>query len=392
MRLTILAMLIASVAGGQTTWPTKGWPTATPAQVGLNAAVLDSIDKEIASGRYGYVDRMLVIRHGRVAYDRSYKQDYDRAYGDSARTKNPLNAHDFTGSYNYFNPWWHPTYRRGDLHTLQSVSKTITSVVIGTAVTRGDFPSIDTPVLTFFDTTKVANIDARKRRLTIRHLLTMTAGFDWNEGLPYIDPRNAAVGMEGSYDWVKFTIDRPMSEDPGSRWNYNSGATELLAHIFRTATKVDIEEYAAQHLFAPLGIDRWFWKRTPAGLIDTEGGLYLEARDLAKIWYLFVKDGMWDGKRIVSHDWVQASITPAIAVGPAPNAPRYGLKWWLYQNPRDPSRYVWAGSGFGGQVPMAIAEDDLIIVFNAWNILPGGRGLPSNAMLRRILAAVTDRK
>ena len=393
MRLLIFAVSLAyaSAAVAQATWPTKGWPNATPQSVGLNAAVLDSIDAEIKAGRYGYVDRMLVIRRGRVAYDRSYQHDYDKIYGDSVRAPGALNPHDEGSPYNYYNPWWHPYYRRGDLHTLQSVTKTITSVVIGTAVTRGEFPSLDTPVLSFFDVAKVANVDDRKRRMTIRHLLDMTAGFDWNESLPYADPNNAAIRMEGSYDWIKFTIDRPMAEDPGTRWNYNSGASQLLAHIFRSATKTDIEEYAARHLFAPLGIERWFWKRTPAGMVDTEGGMYLEARDLAKIWFLFMKNGMWEGKRVLSPEWVISSVTPSVPVGPAPNAPKYSLKWWLYPHPRDPARYVWGGSGFGGQLPSALPDEDLLVVFNGWNILPGGRGLPRGQVLSRIVGAITDR-
>jgi CubicO group peptidase (beta-lactamase class C family) len=390
--LLIALALHGARAQTSQSWPTRGWPTANPDAVGLNAAVLDSIDAEIRSGRYGYIDRMLVIRRGQVAYDRSYRQNYDSIYADSARTKGPLNPHDLTSPYNYYAPWWHPHYRRGDLHTLQSVTKTITSVVIGTAVTRGEFPSLDTPVLSFFDASKVANVDERKRRMTLRHLLTMTAGLDWNEGLPYADPRNTAVVMEGSYDWVKLAIDRPMSEEPGTRFNYNSGASQLLAHIFRRATQTDIEEYAARHLFAPLGIERWFWKRTPAGLVDTEGGLYLEARDLAKIWYLFMKNGTWEGRRVVSEEWVRSSVTPAIAVGSAPNAARYGLKWWLYRNPTDSTRYVWAGSGFGGQSPIAVPEDDMIIIFNGWNILPGRPGLPLRRTLDRLLAAVLDRR
>ena len=393
--LRVIAALLPTLslaASAQTSWPTKGWPTTTPRAVGLNAAVLDSIDAEITSGRYGYVDRMLVIRRGQIAYDKSYRHDYDRIYADSARAHGPLNAHDLTGPYNYYAPWWHPYYRRGDLHTLQSVTKTITSVVIGTAVTRGEFPSIDTPVLSFFDTTKIQSIDDRKRRITIRHLLTMTDGMDWRENLPYTDPKNTTVAMEGSYDWIKFTLDQPMAREPGELWNYNSGASQLLAHIFRRATQMDVEEYAARHLFAPLGIERWFWKRTPAGLVDTEGGLYLEARDLAKIWYLFVKNGTWDGKQVVSPDWVRSSIAPAKAVSSAPNAARYGYKWWLFRNPRDSTRFVLAGSGFGGQWPLAIPEDDMVVVFNGWNILPGRPGLRVGQILPRLVNAVTDRR
>jgi CubicO group peptidase (beta-lactamase class C family) len=391
LRLASLLLCWASPLFGQDSAPGRSWPTATPAAVGLNASVLDSIDAEIRLGRYGYVDRMLVIRHGQIAYDASYPHDYDAIYGDSARVTNALNPHDPTGPYNYFSAWWHPTYRGGDLHTLQSVTKTVTSVVIGTAVTRGDFPGIDTPVLTFFDTTTVANIDERKRRVTVRHLLTMTGGFDWDENLPYIDPNNSAVAMEASYDWVKFTIDRPMAREPGTRFNYSSGESELLAYIFRRATGMDIEEYAARHLFMPLGIERWFWKRTPAGLIDTEGGLYLEARDLARIWYLFSQNGSWNGVQVVSAEWVRASVTPAVSVGTGPNAVRYGLKWWLYPDPVDPSRFVWSGSGFGGQLPMLFPDLDLIVVFNAWNILSGGPRLLPGPVMDRLAKAATGR-
>jgi CubicO group peptidase (beta-lactamase class C family) len=90
-----------------------------------------------------------------------------------------------------------------------------------------------------------------------------------------------------------------MMEEPGVRFNYNSGATEVVAYVFHRATGIDVEEYAARHLFAPLGITRWFWKRSSSGLVDTEGGLYLEARDLAKIAYLFLHNREWDGKQMV---------------------------------------------------------------------------------------------
>ena len=388
--IALLAGAVSAVAA-QGTAPGRTWPTVRPADVGVNASVLDSIDTEIKAGRYGFVDRMLVIRHGRVAYDATYTHDYDKIYGDSAKVTNALNPHDPTGPYNYFSAWWHPWYqnRQGDLHSLQSVTKTVTSVVIGAAVTRGEFPSIDTPILQFFDTSKVANIDDRKRRITIRHLLTMTGGFDWNENLPYIDPNNTGTLMEASYDWVKYMIDRPMAREPGSLFNYSSGETELLAHIFRRATGVDVEEYAARHLFAPLGIERWFWKRTPAGLADTEGGLYLEARDLARIWYLFSRDGLWNGQRVVSSDWVRRSVTPSVTVGTGAGAPKYGFKWWLYPDPIDAGKVVWNGSGFGGQFPMYFPDLDLVAVFYGWNILPGRPSLPLRRVMERLAKSVT---
>lgn len=370
--------------------PGQRWPVTTPQRAGVSAAVLDSIDAEVKRGDYGHVDRILVIRGGRLLFDRRYAHDYGTINADSARRATVLRLHDPTGAYNYFNAWWHPYYRKGDLHTLQSVTKTVTSIVIGTAVTRGDFPPLDTPVLSFFDEATVAQVDERKRRMTVRHLLTMTAGLQWDEMKPYSDMTNSAVALEGSHDWVRYAIDRPMSHEPGTVFSYNSGASQLLAHVFRAATGTDIEEYAAAHLFAPLGIRDWHWKRTPTGLVDTEGGLYLASEDLAKLWELWLRDGVWQGTRVVSRDWVRQSVAPAVQVGKTPR--RYGLSWWLFPNPADTSRMMWAGGGFGGQHPIAIPELDMVVVVNGWNILAGGKALPAVKVVHRIIAGTKPAK
>jgi CubicO group peptidase (beta-lactamase class C family) len=377
------------VSAQQPSWPTKNWPSSTPQAEGLDRRILDTFHADIAAGKYGYVDSMLVIRHGKLAYERSYKHQYDRIYREEARTRSALNPHDPSGPYNYFNTWWHPYYRRGDLHTLQSVTKTVTSAVIGVAMGRKEFPDLNTPVIKFFDTAKVANVDDRKRRMTIRHLLTMTAGLDWNEDLPYADPNNTCTVMEASFDWVQFTIDRPMVHEPGQTFQYNSGATQLLSHIFMSATGKDIEEYAAEHLFWPLGINSYFWKRSPTGLVDTEGGLYLAPRDLAKIAYLYLKKGVWEGKQIVPLEWVEASIVPSVTVSAA--GVKYGYKWWLYPYGKE-SRLAFGGSGFGGQRPIVLPELDLVMVFTGWNILPDKPSLTPRVAIDRVLEAVLDRK
>lgn len=385
-----LLALTSLSAAAQTTAPGAAWPTAEPAAVGLNRAVLDSLDQEIQSGKYGYVDHVLIIRHGKVAWDKRYAHDYVAAYADSLHVKGPLNASDFSGPYNYYNPWWHPYYRGETLHTLQSVSKTVTSVIFGVAVTRGDIASVDRPVLSFFDTTAVSNIDDRKRHLTIRHLLTMTGGFDWNEAVSYMDPRNSATQLEASPDWVKFVINRPMAAEPGAVWAYNSGGSVLLADVFRKATGTDIEEYAAKYLFAPLGIHHWYWKRSPTGLIDTEGGLYLEPADLARIWYLFLHNGEWNGQRIVSADWVKTSVSPLVRTNAAATGPRYGLSWWLYPENGDTTHFYWSGNGFGGQFPVVFPEQDMVVVVNSWNILRG-KSLPMRPTLDRLSKAVVGK-
>ena len=380
-KLILIVALSAIVVQAQQ----NDWPTATPKSVGLDPKALAAFDAEIASGKFGRMDSLIIIRHGKLVFERRYAQDYDKIYGEEAKKTSPLNPHDPTGPYNYYNSWWHPWHQRGELHTLQSVSKTITSIIIGVARTRKDFPELDTPVMNFFDASKVANVDERKRRMTIRHLLTMSAGLDWKEDLPYSNPENTGIQMEASCDWVEYTINRPMAHEPGKVYHYNSGATQLLAHIFRVATGTDIEDYAVRHLFTPLGIKQHYWKRSPSGLVDAEGGMYLRPRDLAKLWYLFLKNGSWDGKQIVSPEYVKDSLTPHFDLGGA----KYGLKWWLYPYGKDNSMLAWAGSGFGGQRPIVLPEYDIVAVYNAWS-LGSTPGMRTRDAIDRLVGMVAD--
>jgi CubicO group peptidase (beta-lactamase class C family) len=150
---------------------------------------------------------------------------------------------------------------------MQSITKTVSSVIVGAAITRGDFKaSLDTPLMHYFDEAKVKNVDERKKRITLRHVLTMTTGMDWIEDVAYDDPRNEANLMEASDDWVQYVIDHPMVKEPGTLFNYSSGTSELLAYIFQKETGQDIEEYGEKYVFTPLGI-KHYWKRSPAGCI-----------------------------------------------------------------------------------------------------------------------------
>src|SRR5262249_12100093 len=186
----------------------------------------------------------------------------------------------------------------------------------------------------------VKNVDDRKRRITLRHVLTMTAGLAWTEDVPYDDPRSDSSLMEATDDWVQYVIDKTMAADPGKVFVYSSGVSELLAYIFRKETGQDIDSYGEKYLFRPLAIEH-FWKKTYLGEVDTEGGLYLNGRDLAKIGYLYLHDGRWNGNQLVSTAWVQESLKPQI---PAEDGYQYGFQWWL--NPRkDGQGFVWMARG-----------------------------------------------
>src|SRR5271165_4227281 len=380
--LLLVAMLPAFAASPN--FPTEGWPNSAPEGVGLSSEALLAMDTAFAAGKVPLVDDFLVIRCGRVAFERHYSHDYATIYHKEAHERGPLNAH-LTGPYNYFDPAWHPFYQGTDEHTMQSVSKSVTSATIGIAIARGDFKaSLDTPVLQYFDVKSVRNVDERKRRMTLRHVLTMTTGLDWDEDVAYDDPRNGSSRMEATRDWVRFVIDQPMANEPGSTFAYSSGATELLAHIFKRETGQDIEIYARRHLFAPLGIRHYHWKRTPLGVVDTEGGLYLSARDLAKIGYLYLSGGVWDGQRLLSEQWIANSMAPHVSLAADW---KYGYQWWLAPYGEGP-RYAWAARGIGGQLLLVFPQDELLAVLTAWRILDGKPYTP--AVIDMLRPAVRD--
>jgi CubicO group peptidase (beta-lactamase class C family) len=360
-------------------WPGASWVTSTPEEQGMDSAVLSALDAEFASGRHGLIDGMLVVRHGRVLFDRGYRNDYVKLY----RGKDPVR-----GPYNYYDPDWHPWYRGGDLHTLQSVTKSVTSAAVGLAISRGEIPDVDVAILKYFDARTVANLDDRKRSIRLRDLLTMTAGLHWDEdSVPYTDPRNNCAAMEASHDWVRYVIGMPMEQDPGRVFRYSSGVSQLLSHILLKATGRPVDAYAAELLFRPIGIRSFYWKHAPDGLPDTEGGLYLTRQDLARFGYLYLHGGVWDGKRILPAAWITESLKPRVTPGGMePSGTRYAYQWWLipYGTHGKFAATCW---GYGGQFLFVVPEHDLVAVFNGWNIYDHPE-LDPKVALDRVLGAV----
>lgn len=371
---------LAALPAASRDWPTLGWASSTPAAEGLDETALRALDGEFAAGTHGYIDGILVIRSGRVVFERSYAHDYDRLFVGKGKP----------GPYNYYDPDWYPYYKRGPLHTLQSVSKSVTSTLLGVALRRGEVTSIDAKALPFFDGFKVAKADPRRDAMTIRDLLTMRSGIRWDEDtVPYTDPKNSCAAMEASNDWVQFVLDQPMAAAPGTTFVYNSGVTMLLAQILKKATNRLPDEYAAEHLFAPLGIKDFYWKRTPTGLMDAEGGLHLTARDLAKLGFLFLNDGVWDGKRILPEGWAGQSTTPIVSLKRGSEARGYGFQWWSLREPGVPPAF--AALGYGGQQLIVVPDLELIGVFTGWNIYDKP-SLSQNLVLRRLVGAVRRKR
>ena len=390
VRLIGAALLALSSGAFAETTSFDKWPTAQPEAVGLSKEALSAIHQDIERGRYGYIDSFLVARHGKLVFEHYYEHDYPSIYRQEAATPGALVVNDPSGPYNYFNPWWHPYYRHTTLHSMQSVTKSVVSALVGIAISRGDFPDLDTPVLQFFDEADVDNVDQRKRDMTVRDLLTMSDGLLWNENLPYNDPANSFAVMAKAHNWVQYTLDLPMGTEPGTVFNYNSGATLILGHIFRLATGIDIEEYAVEHLFAPLGIDDYYWDRTPYGLTDTQEGLYVSARGLAKIAQLFLQKGRWQNQQVIPASWVEESTAPHYPTGKAGDE-AYGYLWWSQPYTfEETALRAYFGKGFGGQRPIFLPELDTVIVLTGWNILPGQPFFHAMEAIERVTTAITE--
>lgn len=254
------------------------WARSTPQSEGINPLVLDSIHQDVLDGRYGLIDHFMVIRNDKVVYDQSYKQDY-RSIAAQYDTTN--------FQFNYDHPDWHPYYNGTDLHSMQSVTKSVTSILTGIAIDEGLISSVDSTIERYFDGYQVDWSDQRKKSITLKHLLNMQSGLDWEEE-NYDESSNDCTVMELSNDWIDYVLNKPMDTLPGSQFEYNSGASILIGKIVGVVTGKRIDEWAEEKLFCPLGITGYYWKKTPEGEIDTEGGLYLSSYDLAKIGYLML--------------------------------------------------------------------------------------------------------
>jgi CubicO group peptidase (beta-lactamase class C family) len=252
---------------------------------------------------------------------------------------------------------FHP-YESNTMHSLASVTKNITSILIGIAIQQGHIKDVDQSVLSFFPNRTAANLDKNKENMTLEHVLTMRSGFDcsWeNEGMGFGE-------LFEVDDWVQFILDQPMAYHPGTQFDYCNINSVLLSIIIQETTGRNTFDFAKEHLFGPLGIEDVIWGANLQGISVGSGGLMMKPHDMAKIGYLFLNEGRWDDTEIISPDWVVAS-THKHTTGNSFFLDGYGYQWWT----RDDG--VYCAAGHGGQFIYVIPEQDMVVVFTA-NLIP----------------------
>jgi len=262
-------------------------------------------------------------------------------------------------------------HERDERRALYSITKSFLSTLIGIAIDEGRIRSVREPVLGFFpEYPDITNLDARKRALTIQHLLTMTAGLQWNElSLPYDDPNNDYRRYLASSDRVKYALGLRMVHAPGTRFSYNTALSQILSVILSRATGMSAAEYAKVKLFEPLDILDWSWTAYDSEASVGGAGLYLRSVDIAKLGQLYLQNGVWDGRQVVPASWVQASTTSHVAIDRWQD---YGYQWWCYsqraarEHLGGHERVAYA-LGRGGQYLWVLPDAGVVVGCTAWN-------------------------
>jgi CubicO group peptidase (beta-lactamase class C family) len=367
----LIALLVACPAMAETCGKPQdlqdGWSIAAPEEVGLDGPSLCGLDTFLDQWPRRNIHAVVVTRRGKLVFERYFAGDDDRWVVSS----------DFVS--------FSPTEK----HDIRSISKSVTALLVGIALSEGKFPPLDTPVIDFFpEYAELRTPD--KARITFRHLLTMSHGLAWDETVAWNAPDNNERQMLEAMDPYRYVLEQPVALPPGILFNYNGGATTLLAGALAKATGLKVDDYAREKLFTPLGITDFEWLTfTGSNEVAAFGGLRLRPRDLAKIGQLMAADGLWNGKRVLPDGWVAESTRPRLNTD---GLLYYGYQWWLGRSLLRGRDLAWtAGYGNGGQRLFVVPELDLVIAINAAHYGSPLQGIIPFAILTRlVLPALRD--
>jgi CubicO group peptidase (beta-lactamase class C family) len=317
--------------------------TDTPESLGFDSRHLCAIGNAVRNGTLRNLHGVVVVRRKHLIFEQYFT-------GRDERLGRPLGDVQFGSD---------------TLHDMRSVTKSIVSLLYGIANRDGQLGSVECPLLDSFPEYPDLRADSIRMKILVKHALTMTLGVEWDETLPYSDPRNGERRMDDAADRYRFILERPIVTPPGERWTYNGGATAVVAKLVSRGTSRPLFDYAKEQLFSPLGIEEVEWVTDQAGEPSAAAGLRLRPRDLAKIGQLILDRGRWGDRDVVPAMWIQESSTPRAEVDALV---RYGYFWWLASSPLGDTPTPWIGAfGNGGQRLFVLPDLELIVVVTAGN-------------------------
>lgn len=318
-------------------WPTDHWRTVSPQDVGIDHTLLTQMQTYIQQSLPG-LHSLLIVRHGYLAFEAYYQNFHQNSY-----------------------------------HSLNSATKGIVSALVGVALTQNILKSLDQRMLDFFPEYAQQEKDPRKQAITLHHLLSLQTGF--SKDFPHEYWRNP----------VQLALQRPMESMPGEQYYYDSQGVDIAAGILTLVTGMNAAAFADKTLFGPLGIwrnARFIWEKEPQGMhtwhphafwdekegylwkIDPQGnstggfGAHLTAREMAKLGYLYLNRGWWDGTQVIATDYITESTRKYSEGGPPVGVP-CGYLWYVMQ---DDKHTAFFASGAGGQLIYVVPALDLVVV------------------------------
>ncbi len=311
-------------------WPTDGWRFSTPEEQGMNSTIINEMNRTIEEEDYWF-DSLIVVKNGYIVYE-----DYP------------------SGNYN-----------ENMSHIIHSATKSVSSMIIGTAIRQGLIDNVDVKIMYYFPDKTFENMSPEKENLTLEHILTMTPGLEWDEwSYPYDDARNDLIASINSRDPVQYLLDKPMVAEPGEEWTYNTGCSNLLSFIIARVTNTTGTSYARENLFYPLGIKSFVWRvinDVPLGGHE----LFMKPRDMAKLGYLYLMNGTWDGQEIVTKEWIRESTKTHVELNEKYSwwlKDGYGYQWWTMKN----EGWYYA-NGQDGQMICVLDDYDMVVVCTGYS-------------------------
>ncbi|TXK84515.1 serine hydrolase [Paenibacillus sp. N3.4] len=307
-------------------WPTEGWRTSTPEAQGMHSVILAEM---LGAFQERNVHSVAIVRNGYLVAE---------AYNQQTQFDIPQDV--------------------------KSVTKSITSALTGIALSERKLKSIEQRVAEFFP---VWSEDPVRSKIMIKHLLYMVSGLDWNNV-----NEQASTDMMYSADWIQSVLEHPSRAHPGTIFNYSNGDAHLLSAILHKATGESMFDYAKTHLFRPLGISNVNWNEDPQGHTIGAWAMALTLRDMAKLGYLYMKEGQWDGETIIPKPWIKETLIQRVTQNYANGTQGgYGYYWWLkslapgiVRNSKKPIETFYA-SGAGGQRIFVIPSLQLVVALTS---------------------------
>jgi CubicO group peptidase (beta-lactamase class C family) len=317
-----------------------GWETASLADVGMDQTYLENLMNRLRANPGHLVHGIVIVVDGKLVFEEYFSGLTHPTYGEQ-----PV------------------TYSRERKHCLSSVAKSVTATLLGIAIGEGLITGVDEKVFDYFPELADLNV-GQKGELGLRHLVTMSAGLQWDETTyPVGDVRNDLTQwFHYDGDLARFVLERPIVADPGTQFNYNGGLTNVLGEVIGRATGLRLDQFSEQYLFTPLDITDFSWYFMRPDFVYASGDVSLRLRDMAKIGQLYLQDGVWDGEQVLPAEWVELSASPYFTLTTSWHGHRgYSYGWWPMTSVYGAGAF--GASGWGEQTIIVMPEFNMVAVF-----------------------------